>query len=103
VLRKRPRKRPLTPGQAADAEAAGHAAVLLLSRRDFCTRELYNNLTAQGYQPATVQGVVDELSERGYINDERYVQQYVALHAGARPGTAAHRTRARATWRRAGR
>jgi regulatory protein len=81
VLRKRPRKRALTPGQAADAEAAGRAAVLLLSRRDFCTRELYNNLTAQGYEPATVQGVIDELSERGYINDERYVQQYVALHA----------------------
>jgi regulatory protein len=54
---------------------------VLLSRRDFCSRELAEKLKAQGYEPETVQGVVDELCERGYVNDERYVQQYVALHA----------------------
>ena len=36
---------------------------------------------AQGYEPETVQGVVAELGERGFVNDERYAQQYVALHA----------------------
>ena len=81
MLRKRPRKRALAEGESADTQAAGNAAVVLLSRRDFCTRELYDNLTAQGYEPAVAERVVTELSERGFINDERYAQQYVALHA----------------------
>jgi len=54
---------------------------MLLSRRDFCSQELAGKLNAQGYEPGTVRGVVDELLERGYVNDERYAQQYVALHA----------------------
>ena len=81
MLRKRPRKRALAPGQSTDTEAAGKAAVVLLSRRDFCSRELAEKLNAQGYEREIVQGVVNELSERGYVNDERYAQQYVALHA----------------------
>jgi regulatory protein len=81
VLRKRPRRRPLAPGQSADAETAGTAAVVLLSRRDFCSRELAETLIDQGFEPATVRGVVDALIERGFVNDERYAQQYVALHA----------------------
>jgi regulatory protein len=80
-LRKRPRKRALTSGQAADPEAAGNAAVLLLSRRDFCSQELQRNLAAQGFDPDVALRVVAELSERGFVNDERYAQQYVALHA----------------------
>jgi regulatory protein len=55
--------------------------VTLLSRRDFCSRELERNLTSQGYEPAVAQHVVSELSERGFVNDERYAQQYVAAHA----------------------
>jgi regulatory protein len=81
LLRKRPRKRTLAPGQAADPEAAGNAAVLLLSRRDFCSQELQQNLAAQGYNPDVAVHVVAELSARGFVNDERYAQQYVALHA----------------------
>ena len=81
MLRKRPRKRALGPGQSTDTQAAGNAAVILLSRRDFCSQELAGKLNAQGYEPETVRGVVDELLERGYVNDERYAQQYVALHA----------------------
>jgi regulatory protein len=81
VLRKRPRKRALAPGQATDPEAAGHAAAVLLSRRDFSARELYGHLITQGYESAIVEGVVAELGERGFVNDERYAQQYVALHA----------------------
>jgi regulatory protein len=81
VLRKRPRKRALGPGQSTDTQAAGNAAVVLLSRRDFCTRELAEKLKVQGYEPDTVQGVVAELAERGYVNDERYASQYVAMHA----------------------
>jgi regulatory protein len=81
VLRKRPRKRELAPGQSADPQAAGNAAVILLARRDFCARELAGTLGAQGFELEAVQAVVAELTERGFINDERYAQQYVALHA----------------------
>jgi regulatory protein len=54
---------------------------MLLSRRDFCSGELRETLVAQGFEPATVQGVVDEFIERGYLNDERYTEQYVTQHA----------------------
>jgi regulatory protein len=81
VLRKRPRKRALGPGQSTDTQAAGNAAVILLSRRDFCSQELAGKLNAQGYDPGTVQGVIAELLERGYVDDERYALQFVAMHA----------------------
>ena len=54
---------------------------MLLSRRDFCSGELRETLVAQGFEPATVQGVVAEFIERGYLNDERYTEQYVTQHA----------------------
>ena len=54
---------------------------MLLSRRDFCVRELHDHLQAQGYEAPVVQQVVAELRERGFVDDERYAQQYVALHA----------------------
>ena len=81
MLRKRPRKRALAPGQSADAAAVSAAAVMLLSRRDFCSGELGQTLVAQGFEPLAAQGVVKELVERGYLNDERYAEQYVAYHA----------------------
>jgi regulatory protein len=55
--------------------------VVLLSRRDFCSRELQQRLTAQGFEPEAALQVVAELSERGFIDDERYAQHYVTLHA----------------------
>ena len=81
MLRKKPRRRELTPEQAVDAAAAGAAAVVLLARRDFCSAELRHKLETQGFEPATVQAVVREFIERGYLNDERYGRQFVAYHA----------------------
>ena len=81
MLRKRPRKRALAPGQSVDPQAAGTAAVALLSRRDFCARELAETLNDQGFEAGAVDGVVAELIERGFVNDERYAQHYVASHA----------------------
>jgi regulatory protein len=54
---------------------------MLLSRRDFCSGELRQTLVAQGFEPDTVQGVVDEFIERSYVNDERYAEQFVSAHA----------------------
>ncbi|HEY6451793.1 MAG TPA: regulatory protein RecX [Steroidobacteraceae bacterium] len=80
-MRKRPRKRRLAPGQSASPAAAGSAAVALLARRDFCCEELREVLVGQGFEPDTVQGLLVEFMERGYVNDARYAQQFVALHA----------------------
>jgi regulatory protein len=55
--------------------------VTLLSRRDFCSGELRHTLVAQGFELPTVQGVIEAFIERGYINDERYAESYVNLHA----------------------
>lgn len=81
MLRKRPRRAALTPEQAADPEAAGRAAVVLLARRDYCTQELDASLRARGFLPEVSAQVIAELAERGFLDDERFAQQYVALHA----------------------
>ncbi|MGA2023143.1 MAG: regulatory protein RecX [Steroidobacteraceae bacterium] len=80
-MRKRPPKRRAGAGQSADAAAAGTAAVALLARRDFGSSELLDSLVAQGFEAATARVVLDQLVERGYVDDERYAQQFVAHHA----------------------
>jgi len=81
VLRKRPPKRRVGASQSADSAAAGTAAVALLARRDFGSSELLASLVAQGFEAATAQVVLDQFIERGYVDDERYAQQFVAHHA----------------------
>jgi regulatory protein len=81
VLRKRPPKRRVGPSQSGDTAAAGTAAVALLARRDFGSSELLASLVAQGFEAATAQVVLDQFIERGYVDDERYAQQFVAHHA----------------------
>jgi regulatory protein len=53
----------------------------LLARRDFCSAELAARLGASGFEPAAVQGAVEQLIEQRYLNDERYARLFVALHA----------------------
>jgi regulatory protein len=55
--------------------------VALLARRDFCAAELARILADQGFEAATVQSVIEALTGRGLLCDERYAQHYVALHA----------------------
>jgi regulatory protein len=54
---------------------------MLLSRRDFCSGEMRQTLVAQGFEAETVLTVVAEFIERGYVNDERYTEQFVAYRA----------------------
>ena len=53
----------------------------LLVRRDFCCSELLQTLVAQGFESATAQGVLAQLVERGYVNDERYATHFVSYRA----------------------
>src|SRR6516164_3059176 len=62
---------------ASDAQAARLAATALLARRDFASKELHDKLTQQGFEEATVEGLLD---------DDRYAQNYVAYHAGRGQG-----------------
>jgi regulatory protein len=64
--------------QAGNATAALAAAVVLLSRRDFCSAELAARLDADGFTGEAVQAALAELSERRYVDDERYARAFVA-------------------------
>jgi regulatory protein len=65
--------------QAGNATAALAAAVVLLSRRDFCSAELAARLDADGFTGEAVQAALAELSERRYVDDERYARAFVAV------------------------
>jgi regulatory protein len=81
VLRKRQPKGRATSEQAGDPAAALAAAVTLLARREFCSIELGAKLMAQGFTPEAVRAALEELIERRYLDDERYVRQFVLIHA----------------------
>jgi regulatory protein len=69
--------------RAAEPSAVGADAVALLARRDYSCAGLRQRLVARGFEPATVQQVIEELLERHYLDDERYAAQYVS-YQGAR-------------------
>lgn len=81
MLRKRaPRAKP-DEAQAADPAAALAAAVSALSQRDYCSRELAARLTLQGYREQAVETAIADLTERRYLDDARYAQQFISYHA----------------------
>jgi len=65
-----------------DAQAARLAAISLLARRDFASRELCERLTRQGFEETTATSVLAELAREGVLDDGRYAQNYVAYRAG---------------------
>lgn len=81
MLRKKRPSSPLASEQSGDAAAALVAAVALLARRDFCSGELREKLSAQGFEPTVLATVLDDLRARHYLDDERYARQFVAYHA----------------------
>jgi regulatory protein len=68
-------------GQASAASAAERHAYLLLSRRDYSLAELSGRLADKGVDSATVDAVVEQLRERGYLDDARFAAHYVSAHA----------------------
>jgi regulatory protein len=88
VAIRRTRPDPLDPARAGDFGAAHAAAIALLARRDFPSGELRAKLAEKGYNREVVAEVVEELRERGAVNDERYAGNFVAYHAGRGQGPA---------------
>ncbi len=67
--------------EAASTGDARNAAIALLARRDFSTRELSERLERRGFQPDAVRTAVEELLRERLLDDSRYAQNYVSAHA----------------------
>jgi regulatory protein len=68
------------------AQATRVAAIALLARRDFASRELSERLIKGGFEEAMAASVVTELLGEGVLDDGRYAQNYVTYHAGRGQG-----------------
>jgi regulatory protein len=79
-------RRPRTEARAAAAEADERtvrtAALALLAGRDFSRHELTSRLLRRGYGAANVATAVAGLVAEGFLREARYVEQFVAQHAG---------------------
>ena len=71
---------------ALDTESARSAAIALLARRDYSSGELRNRLERKGFDPAVVQGTIEELMGERALDDERYAANYVGYRAGRGEG-----------------
>ena len=56
------------------------AAVAFLARRDYASGELAGKLRERGYAAETVAALIDDLTARRLLNDERYAGHYVQYH-----------------------
>ena len=74
-----PRDRPLL-----DAKAAKLAAVDLLARKAWGTRELIQRLTRRGAAPDIARAVVADLQSRGYLDDEAFARWWAQARAQGR-------------------
>ena len=57
-------------------------AMNLLLSKDYTESELYNKLKASYYPESCIQYAIAYVKQFGYINDERYVKNYIDFKAG---------------------
>ncbi|MFZ9708644.1 MAG: regulatory protein RecX [Steroidobacteraceae bacterium] len=69
-------------------QAARRAALLLLARREFGSPELRNKLLSQGYAPDAVEAALASLLTERLLDDGRFLEQFVRVHAGRGQGPA---------------
>jgi regulatory protein len=69
-----------------DCRAARAAALDALSRRDHCAAELHGKLLGKGYDAAVVAQLVERLRAEKLLDDRRYLENFVAYHAGRGQG-----------------
>jgi len=55
----------------------GREALRLLARREHSGQELGHKLHARGYAEADIAQLIEDLAERGLVNDQRIVETYV--------------------------
>ncbi len=69
-----------------DSRAARAAALDALSRRDHSSEELRGKLLGKGYDAGVVAELVDRLRTEKLLDDGRYLENFVAYHAGRGQG-----------------
>ena len=74
--------------RSAGEGAARRAALALLAGRDFSRHELTERLLRKGYGAGVVEAAVASLVQEGLLSEDRYVEQFVAQHAGRGQGPA---------------
>jgi regulatory protein len=66
----------------APAPALTARALRLLARREHTRRELRRKLAAHAGDPAVLEALLDDLTRRGWLSDERFVEQFVHARRG---------------------
>jgi regulatory protein len=69
-----------------DVTAARRLAVSLLARRDYCSGELRSRLEKKGFATDVIDPLIADLQRRRALDDERYVERFVAYRAGRGQG-----------------
>jgi regulatory protein len=69
-----------------DSRAARAAALDALSRRDHSSEELRGKLLGKGYDTTVVAELMDRLRAEKFLDDARYLENFVAYHAGRGQG-----------------
>jgi len=82
-----PRSRPKRSARdkvVLDAKAARLAALELLAKKAWTTRDLGRRLARRGAPSEVAQAVVADLESRGYLNDREFAHRWVESRARAR-------------------
>jgi regulatory protein len=68
-------------GSGSDQKTVEAAAVRLLARREHSTEELKRKLLAKGYAELAVTAVIEKLTAKKLVSDDRYIASFVHHHA----------------------
>lgn len=83
---KRLSKQEITDLQANDEIESAYTGTLnLLSRRARSSKELERYMQGKGYAAETIARVLARLKEDGFLNDERFAQDWIANRSAFRP------------------
>ena len=83
---KHARREPLDPESASDPRSIRKAALEMLGRRDFSAGELERRLAERGYDAGAVAPVLQELAGKRFLDDERFVENFISYHAARGQG-----------------
>ena len=86
ALRRAGKRQKIDGHRAADPGAALSAATALLRARDHAGSELEGKLLERGFEPPAALAAVDELRERGLLDDARFAESFVRARAGRGQG-----------------
>jgi regulatory protein len=74
------------PVEPLDARAARVAALNALARRDYSSEDLRLKLLEKGYDASVVLPLLDALHGEKLLDDQRYLENFVAYHAARGQG-----------------